>query len=119
MSNEIIDLKDVLVRVQNDKELLFEILGIFLEDCPTKIQSIKEAVAKKDFNVIREAAHSMKGASANISAKKINPIFLQIEQMAKNNSLDGIEELLEKLNGAFEELKDYSAKIKTNFPKVG
>ncbi len=115
--DEIIDLKDVLQRVQGDKDLLLELLDIFTDDCPAKISLIKEAAAKKDFGALRDSAHSMKGASANISARKINAIFLQIEQMAKNNTTDGLEDLLSKLDAAFAEFKTFAAQIKTNFPK--
>ena len=117
MNSEIIDLKEVLDRVQNDRELLIELLDIFLEDCPPKINAIKEAVAKKDFLQLRDIAHSMKGASGNISAKNINASFLQIEQMAKNNDLNSIDVSLKELDKRFEELKTYSKKLKEDLKK--
>ena len=44
--NDIIDLKDALERVQDDKELLFELFSIFQEDFPGKRDSIWAAFQK-------------------------------------------------------------------------
>ena len=117
MSQDVIDLNEVLERVQNDHELLIELLDIFLEDCPGKINAIKESVAKKDFMQLRDIAHSMKGASGNISAKKIHAIFLQIEQMAKNNDASAIPQCLEELDAQLEDLQAYRLKLKKDFKK--
>lgn len=117
MNQDVIDLVEVLERVQNDRELLIELFDIFSEDYPAKVVAIKEAVAKKDFIQIRDVAHSMKGASGNISAKKVNASFLKIEQMAKNNILTGIEEALKELAENLQEFKLYSAKLKEDLKK--
>ena len=118
MSQDIIDLPEVLERVQNDRELLAELIDIFLEDCPAKISMIKQAVLKKDFSQLRDTSHSMKGASGNISAKRLHTTFLQIEQLAKNDSLEGIEAFLKDLDKQFEEFKVYSVKVKQQLKKV-
>lgn len=117
MNQDIIDLPEVLERVQNDKELLAELIDIFLEDCPAKIGSIRESVKKKDFAQLRDVAHSIKGASGNISAKKLHAIFLQIEQAGKNNSLEGMEALLEELDRHFREFREYSVLLKQELKK--
>ncbi len=115
MTDDIIDLKEVLERVQQDKELLLELLGIFLEDCPIKIAAIKEALPKKDFKQLHELAHSMKGASGNLSAKSISAHFLQIEQTAKNNDVSGIAECVVHIEKELQELRTYLEKLKKGF----
>lgn len=117
MSQDIIDLLEVLERVQNDRELLAELIDIFLEDCPNKMNTIKECVKKKDFAQLRDTAHSIKGASGNISAKKLHAIFLQIEQAGKNNSLNGMEALLSELDSQFQKFKEYSVTLKQELKK--
>ncbi len=118
MNPDIIDLNEVLERVQNDRELLLELFGIFLEDCPVKISAMKEAVQRKDFAQLKDIAHSMKGASGNISAKSINALFLQIEQMAKNNNVTGIEGLFKGIEKQLQDLKIYSDKLKQELQKT-
>ncbi|MFA5059152.1 MAG: Hpt domain-containing protein [Candidatus Omnitrophota bacterium] len=115
MSDDIIDLNEVLERVQDDKELLLELIGIFLGDCPAKLSAMKMAAEKKDFGQIKDLAHSLKGASANISAKKISAIFLQIEQMAKNNDAASTLQLLTQVNVQIKDLENYLVKLKKGF----
>ena len=117
MSDEVIDLKEVLERVQDDRELLLELFDIFIEDYPGKLGAIKQATAKKDFEALRDAAHSMKGASGNLSAKKLYAHFLKVEQLAKTNNMDGMESLLAEIERAFSDFKDYAAKFKADFKK--
>ena len=47
MSEEIIDLKEVLERVQDDKELLDELFDIYQEDFVQKRQALGEAIAAR------------------------------------------------------------------------
>ncbi|MDE2027195.1 MAG: Hpt domain-containing protein [Candidatus Omnitrophica bacterium] len=112
MSTEIIDLKDVLERVQDDKELLNELLDIYIEDFAIKRKGLDEAIAAGDAVRIREIAHSMKGASGNISAKLMYTACLKLETMAKEGKTDGMQEIASSLDGYFEEIKIFAARFK-------
>ena len=118
MDSESLDLNEVLQRVQNDRELLIELFNIFFEDCPGKMSNLKSAVQKKDFNSIRDIAHSMKGASGNISAKKIHNSFFKIEQMGKNSDLNGIDGLIKDLEEQIKELKKITLQVEQDFKKA-
>ncbi len=115
MAEDIIDLKDVLDRVQDDKELLLELLDIYIEDFVNKRKDLGEAVSASDFTKIKEVAHSMKGASGNISAKRMYDSCLKLEQLARANSTDGMVDLTKTIDGQFEEIKANTAKLKTEF----
>ncbi len=54
MSEEIIDLKDVLERVQDDKELLDELFDIYQEDFVIKRKALGDAIAANDIAKIKE-----------------------------------------------------------------
>ena len=114
MDNEIIDLEEVLERVENDRELLIELIEIFLEDYPNKITELKNSVANKNGENTQNIAHSLKGASANISAKKISSIFLGIENSVKDNNFAAVEQVLGQLEGLIEDLKKFLVKLKEN-----
>ncbi len=115
MADDIIDLPDVLERVQDDKELLLELLDIYQEDFVIKRGALADGIAKKDFNKIKEAAHSMKGSSGNISAKRLYATCLQLEAQAKENNSAGLEDLLKIVDGQFEEVKVNAIKLKQQF----
>ena len=115
MDNEVIDLKDFLDRVQDDKDLMLELFDIFMSDYQEKRQSLKEAVAKKDYEQMKSLAHSLKGASGNISAKALRAIFIRLEEIGKANSLAGIEPLLNDLDLRYNDLVKRINEIKKEF----
>ena len=110
--SEIIDLKDFMERVQDDKELLVELLDIFQEDFVSKRQVLGEAVKTNDLNKIKEVAHGLKGASGNISAKEMHTNFLKLEELAKNSDFNQMPALLQNIDGQFEQIKQFTVKYK-------
>ncbi len=112
MSDVIFDYEEVMERVQEDKELLLELLDLFTEDFKEKRAALTGYVENKDFENIRGVAHSLKGASGNISAKALRGILLEMEEKGKNETVEGLDELLAKLDKAFEELDEELKKIK-------
>lgn len=113
--SEIIDLPDFMERVQDDKELLLELLDIFQEDFVNKRQMLDEAVKSSDITKIKEVAHSLKGASGNISAKEMHANFLKIEHAAKSNDVNQIASILKDVDVQFEQIKQFAVKIKKEF----
>ena len=112
MSEEIIDLKDVLERVQDDKELLAELFDIYQEDFVIKRKALGAAIDAQDIAKIKEVAHSMKGSSGNISAKPLYAACLKLETLAKEGKTDGMQEVAVAIDGYFEEIKIFAARFK-------
>ena len=112
MSEEIIDLKDVLERVQGDKELLAELFDIYQEDFVVKRQILGDAIDAHDIAKIKEVAHSMKGSSGNISAKPLHAACLKLEMLAKEGKTDGMAEVASDIDGYFERIKIFAANFK-------
>ncbi len=115
MSDEIIDMPEVLERIQDDKAFLVELLDIYQEDFLKKRAALKEAVEAKDLPKIRETAHSMKGSSGNISAKRIFASCLAMERCAKENDVAGIADLAKVIDVQFAELQRFAAELKKEF----
>ncbi len=115
MSEDIIDLPDVLNRVQDDKELLLELLDIYQEDFLLKREALGQAVVAKDLPKIKEVAHSMKGASGNISAKRMYESCLKLESLAKEQNVNGMDEVLKAIDIQFQEVKANAEKLKKEF----
>lgn len=113
--SEIIDLKDFMERVQDDKELLLELLDIFQEDFVVKRQALESAVKAADVAKIKEVAHSLKGASGNISAKDMHANFLKMEAAVKANDLGQLGPILKDVDAQFEQIKQFAARLKKDF----
>lgn len=106
ISDDIMDLKEFLERVQDDKELLLELLDIFSDDYKVKRQALGEAIKTNDADQLRSIAHSLKGASGNISAKRLRNIFLQIEEIAKaDDNIAPAKDYLNALDAEFADLE--------------
>lgn len=112
MSDEIIDLKDALERVQDDKELLAELFDIYQEDFVAKRAALGVAISAGDIPKIKEVAHSMKGSSGNISAKSLYAACLKLEMLAKEGKTDGMQQLLTEIDGYYERIKIFAAQFK-------
>ncbi len=104
MENEVLDLEEFLERVQDDKKLLLELLDIFVQDFKEKRTQMAEAIRNKDIDQIKKIAHALKGSSGNISAKLLRLTVVQLEDMGKNNDLNGADEALSAMDRKFEEL---------------
>ncbi len=112
MSEEVIDLKDALKRVQGDKELLAELFDIYQEDFVIKRRALGDAIVADDIAKIKDVVHSMKGSSANISAKPLHAACLKLESLAKEGKTDGMQGVACAIDGYFEEVKVFAARFK-------
>lgn len=115
MSEKVIDLEEVLERVQEDKELLLELFDIFSNDYTVKMQTLKAAITEKNFEVIKDVIHSIKGAAGNISAKAVHATCMNIEHLSAGKDLAGIQSAVPVLEGNFKALQVRMAEIKKEF----
>ena len=113
MSEQTLDVKDFMERVQGDKELFFELLDIFVNDFHLKRKLLEEAIVNKDLKSIEHIAHFLKGSCGNISAKPLKAIFDGLEKKSKSNDLQGLEGCLSEIDQKFEELMTCIGEIQT------
>jgi len=102
-----IDLRDAMVRVEGNEELLEELLGIFCEDFPERIAQISNAILAKNSATVREVGHSLKGAAANLSLNPIRETSLSLEMAGKDQRLDEAARLVSELEEEFLELEHF------------
>ena len=81
-----------LERVGGDEELLREIAGLFLEDYPSLITKIEQAVASSDALNLERAAHSLKGSIANFGSDTAYQASLDLEQIARSKDLTNMHQ---------------------------
>ncbi len=100
-----IDMEKALDIVGGDKELLRELLEMFLKDCPEKIRGLEQAIRDKDDKVLSEVAHSLKGASGNLRLTKIYELCLALENKGKEKDMSDAPKMLN-------ELKEHISKLR-------
>jgi two-component system, sensor histidine kinase and response regulator len=94
-----VNMRELLLRVENDRELLNELISVFAEEFPLKIRELKEALAKEDLSQVAIASHTLKGMLANVSVEGAASKAANLEQIART----GQGALLNQAFAAFEE----------------
>ncbi len=112
MPSNIINLEIVLDRVQNDTGLLLELLRDFERDFRAKRKVIGQAAARREFEKMQEAVHSLKGAAGNIAADPIYNSLMIVENLIKYQDVDMIREVLRDIDQQFLELQAFIVEFK-------
>jgi CheY-like chemotaxis protein/HPt (histidine-containing phosphotransfer) domain-containing protein len=99
-------------RLMGDKDLAFEILDGFLANVPFTFRALKEALDSGDAKLVRQRAHSLKGASGNVGAVALEKIAYQVELAGKANDLTKAGALIAELKIQFENLRKTLSQIK-------
>ncbi len=93
----VFDIKDALDRVEGDRELLEEIVRIFTGECSSNMNAIRQALSAGDAPLLERLAHTIKGASANLSAAAVSSAALKLEKLAAAGNLADAREWVDKL----------------------
>jgi len=99
------DREEMLERLGGDTELLADVLGVFLEECPRMMQEIRAAVDQGDSMSVRRAAHSIKGALLNISAGPAAAEATHLEQLGSEERLAETADVLDQLQSEIDRLQ--------------
>lgn len=111
-----IDKKQFLENFQYfDNEVVLEIINIFIDEYPERMETLKRNIDEKDFEQLKFNAHSLKGVVANFVAPEVQELARQLELKGANKDLSDAEslykELHEKADFVIQELKE----LKKNF----
>ncbi|MDL1963890.1 MAG: response regulator [Deltaproteobacteria bacterium] len=102
---DVFDRSALLERAGGDKNLLNEIIAMFIEDIPVQLEELKQGIKENDAAVIRGQGHKIKGASATVGAETMRQAAHEIELAGTNGKLDSAPGLVAKLEQEFERLK--------------
>jgi CheY-like chemotaxis protein/HPt (histidine-containing phosphotransfer) domain-containing protein len=85
------DLEAALEIVQGDRELLIELVQLFLEEKPRQLTDLKQAIVRRDAAGVALHAHSLKGPLNSIGASSAADAAWRLEQMGRSGQMDGVE----------------------------
>jgi HPt (histidine-containing phosphotransfer) domain-containing protein len=89
-----------------DEETAKVVLDIFLEDIPKQLDAVKAAMDACDPAALVLAAHSIKGAAANIGGEALREAAAEIEQACKAGKPELAHQQYPELQQQFLRLKD-------------
>jgi HPt (histidine-containing phosphotransfer) domain-containing protein len=115
-SQAAVDLPDLLERVDNDHDFLCELIGLFKEEFPPALQSLKQSVVREDVKKVEVTSHALKGMLSELSVTRAAALASQLEQLGRDGKTSGMIEILalleHEVTNLFPELDGYAAKAK-------
>lgn len=100
----VLDRSALLDRVEGDMELLGDIIGLFKDDSARQIAAIREAIGKKEADLMKRAAHTLKGTCGNLGAPDAAATALELEKLAAVRDFAGAKSKLRSLEAQIEQL---------------
>jgi PAS domain S-box-containing protein len=104
-STDIFD-PNVLLSLLGDEELAAEIVGEFLADGPSRLNTIRNTFTEGDASALRATAHNLKGSSASVGAGHLHESASLLEQAAQSSLNAHTEALVCGVERAYSELVD-------------
>jgi len=95
--------------------ILAELVQTFINEFTDNIEKLKTILEAENEEELRMLAHKMKGAAANLGAKKFAELCSKMEDKAKQDDLKDISELIDQLietaDKTWNEYKNYLIKL--------
>jgi HPt (histidine-containing phosphotransfer) domain-containing protein len=88
---------------EGDPELLVDLIQMYLQDGPQKLEEIRDGLAQKDYDRVERAAHSLKGSAGNLGAILVQRDCEELQLASRQHSLEGIRDGVTKLRDHYEE----------------
>ena len=102
-----VDMRRLRGLTGGDKEFENEIIDLFLKDTPLQLMRLEAAISEGNSTHVEEAAHSIKGAAANMGAEGFRKLAHGLELKGKAASLQGAREDFFDLKSAFQEVERF------------
>ena len=112
MELPLVDMEKLLVRMEDDRELIREIFEVFIEEYPERRSKFERALSGDDTKTMVLLAHSLKGASGTLHAEPLRQLCFELEHASRTGDSARIAsftplvlDMLDKTAKAMEELK--------------
>ena len=105
MNNEIFNKQELMQFTMDDEDFARELAGVFLNEMPGRIESLKFEFNNNKLDEVEKHAHAIKGSSGNIKADRLHQFAIEIEEACRQNNKNKARILIENLDPLFKELE--------------
>jgi PAS domain S-box-containing protein len=105
----VLDRQEALARVGGDEQLLSELIRIFATDAPRWLADVRTAIHCSDAQLLRRAAHTIKGAASSLGAMQTRTAAAHLEELGRASRWDGADVACTELEQALARLSAETA----------
>ncbi len=98
-----------------DKEIVLEIIDIFIQEYPERMAELEKNINQNDFESLRFNAHSLKGVVANFIVDEPKALAKKLEDQGKGKVKEGNQELFKELKEKTGQLVDELKAIRKDY----
>jgi CheY-like chemotaxis protein len=119
-SHAVFDEVAALRRTGGDRRLLKQLVALYRADAPETLAQIEKAVAARDAEALRVAAHTLKGSVATVGGASARHTALALENLGKTGNLDAAPATLAALRSDLSKLDHafVAARMVRNSPRA-
>ncbi len=99
----------------NDPELLLDLIGMFLDDAPAKLQKIEAAFEAGDLDSLAEVAHSLKGSAGNLGVTLLQYDCDTLQIAGRQQEIDSVSTCMPAMRLHFNEAMDALRNLRTRY----
>jgi protein-histidine pros-kinase len=99
LTDPAVNLHELLVRVDNDYDLLRELIVLFKDDFPDLMSALHRAVAESDLKTTQRASHTLKGMCLTMAAARAVAAAARLEELARTQDAGALPNALKLLEG--------------------
>jgi two-component system sensor histidine kinase/response regulator len=111
-----VNVAELLARVDNDAELLRELIAIFKVEFPRHLCALREAAGQENLKNIQKSAHTLRGMLSNLGTTRAAAAAARLEQLGGSSDGTALKSALAlfegEVTGLLPELEACVAKAK-------
>lgn len=108
---KVVDLEVALKRVGGNEKILKTIATAFLTSSAKQLDEVEKAVVAGDAEALRFSAHTFKGTVLNFEARRTAKTAQELEDLGRDGSTEGADELIKILRAHYLELRKEMEKL--------
>ncbi len=98
------DLEKLAENIGLEVEDFNEVFELYVETTSPDLEELKAALVKGDAQEVHKTAHSIKGSSGNLGLDELYELAGEIDDHARKQSLDGLEDIVRVFSEKYQEL---------------
>ncbi len=98
-----LDFEEVLDQLAGDKQLLKELVELFVKNSPKTLATLRGGVRTNNAKEVEAAAHALKGTLGHLAARDAVTTAQELESRGRERNLEGAQDLLDRLERQVEE----------------